>query len=543
TVASRLNRLWAIKWIAGRDFPLNDVAAQLAKPVTDPDNAYSLQVWTTRLMIESGGKIKVVDPDPGRIVYLNLQSESSKTLKGDAGKAVRMELASALGQLEDPTRATAPYWERVSLAKSLLAHGEDAKDAYLPLMYWYGIMDLPPADLVKLEQPCQIPLVRQFIARRCTEDVESAPEPLNALLTQVLASNSADILQGMTDALKGWAKAKKPQAWDAFAVKVTEPAQQEQLRALSALFGDGRALDDIKKLVLDDKADFTTRRNALQSLIAAKADGLREVCEKLLKTRDLNMTAVRGLSLFDDEKIGESLSKSYRSFYPNEQPAVMDTLTSRANFAKAMLKQVGTAGNQIPRKDITPFHARQIRSFKNADLDKKLTEVWGDVRESSADKQELIGKLKASLTKDKVAKGDQSAGRLVFSQVCAACHKLYGEGNLIGPDLTGSGRKDVNYLIENIVDPSAMLAADYKMSVVTLKDGRILSGNVASKTDRTLTLKMIGQEQVVERSEIASMQELPVSMMPEGLLLVLSEEQVRNLMAYLTGDSQVALPK
>lgn len=523
TSSDKLNAWWTLQWadqlnggVPGAEEALGDMLTGL---MTSNDETH--RRWVLESLASEGASAKTTE------ILTQSASESSTPY-------IRLHLASLLGRLPDE--------HKPALARALLTHAADAKDPYLPLMYWYGIMDMPATELVKLEPGCQIPLVRQFIARRSTEDIETAPGPLNTLLAQVAPSNYGDLLQGMTEALKGWARAKKPEGWDAFSSKVKKDSDQEALRALSALFGDGRALDDIKKLVLDEKADFTTRRNALQSLIAAKADGLREVCEKLLKTRDLNMTAVRGLALFDDEKIGESLAKSYRSFYPNEQPAVMDTLTSRANFAKAMLKQVGTAPNQIPRKDITPFHARQMRSFKDADLDKKLAEVWGDVRESSADKQQLIATLKGKLTKDLLVKADQSAGRAVFNQVCAACHKLYGEGHLIGPDLTGSGRKDVNYLIENIVDPSAMLAADYKMTVVNLKDGRILSGNVAAKTDRTLTLKMIGQEQVVERSEIAGMQELPVSMMPEGLMLALSDEQIRNLMAYLMGDAQVPLP-
>ncbi|WP_009960009.1 PVC-type heme-binding CxxCH protein [Verrucomicrobium spinosum] len=523
TPAKKLNAWWTMGYagLLGADSPAaQDAIAAMVAEMIKSDSEF-LRRWVLQSITAEGPT-----PRTARILASLAKEEDSAF--------VRLHLASALGRLADA--------EKPALANQLLSHADDAKDAYLPLMYWYGIMDMPPAELAKLEPGCQIPLVRQFIARRCTEDIETNPAPLNTLLGNVAPSNSADILQGMTDGLKGWAKAKKPAAWDAFAAKVSEATQQEQLRALSALFGDGRALDDIKKLVLDDKADFAARRNALQSLIAAKADGLREVCEKLLKTRDLNMTAVRGLALYDDLKIGESLAKSYRSFYPNEQPAVMDTLTSRANFAKAMLKQVGTAPNQIPRKDITPYQARQMRSFKDAELDKQLTEVWGDIRESSADKQQLIAALKGKLTKELVSKADASAGRVIFNQVCAACHKLYGEGNLIGPDLTGSGRKDVNYLIENIADPSATLAADYKMSVVNLKDGRILSGNIAAKTDRTLTIKMVGQEQVVERGDITSIQELPVSLMPEGLLLALTDEQVRNLMAYLTSDSQVALP-
>jgi putative membrane-bound dehydrogenase-like protein len=466
---------------------------------------------------------------------VGLDDDQLKFLKSlataDTALSVRLELAASLQKL-----ATAA---RVELAKELFNKGEDAEDATLPLMYWYGVMDLPPVELVKLFPDCQVPLVRKFIARRCAEDIESDPSALNVLLG--LNLHQGDLLLGMGEALDGWAKAKKPEGWDAFAAKAGDgdAVIKDSLQMLSVLFGDGRAIDDIKTIALDEKADFAKRNNALQSLITAKAEGLREICEKLLGTRGLNMTALRGLALFDDPAIGQKLALSFRNFYPNEQPVLIETLTSRKGFAKALLDQV--AANRVPKTAITVIHARQIRSFKDEALDKQLAEVWGEVRESSADKQNLIAELKGKLTPEVLSKADPQAGRALFNTACAACHKLYGEGNLIGPDLTGSGRKDINYLIENIVDPSALLAADYRMTIVTMKDGRVLSGNVSAKSDRTLTLKMVGLEQVIELEQVANTQQLPVSLMPEGLLQALDEEQVRDLMAYLMTDTQVDL--
>ncbi|MCX6940594.1 MAG: c-type cytochrome, partial [Verrucomicrobia bacterium] len=169
-------------------------------------------------------------------------------------------------------------------------------------------------------------------------------------------------------------------------------------------------------------------------------------------------------------------------------------------------------------------------------------EVWGEVRESSADKQQLITTLKAKLTPAFIRTGDARQGRVIYGAVCAACHKLYGEGNTLGPDLTGSGRHDIGYLIENIADPSAVVAAENLMTVLTLKDGRVLNGMLSDKSERTVTVKMIGQETRIDRSEIAKQEQLPVSMMPEGLLTALTDEQVRHLIAYLQTTAQVPLP-
>jgi putative heme-binding domain-containing protein len=218
---------------------------------------------------------------------------------------------------------------------------------------------------------------------------------------------------------------------------------------------------------------------------------------------------------------------------------------SRPAFARVLLKHIESPVEKIviPRADLTPVLARQIRSFDDAALTQKLTEVWGEVRESGADQQQLIATLKAKLTPEFLRTGDARQGRVIFGAVCAACHKLYGEGHTLGPDLTGSGRHDIGYLIENIADPSAVVAAENLLTVLTLKDGRVLNGLLRAQTERTVTVRMMEQETRIDRAAIAKQEQLPVSMMPEGLLTALTDDQVRHLIAYLQTTAQVPLPK
>src|SRR6185295_8245153 len=137
-----------------------------------------------------------------------------------------------------------------------------------------------------------------------------------------------------------------------------------------------------------------------------------------------------------------------------------------------------------------------------------------------------IHDLKDRLTRDEVAKADLSRGRLLYQGICANCHTLYGEGAKIGPDLTGSGRANLDYLLENIVEPGAVVSAEYRLSVVTMKDGRELAGIVRARTGRTLTLRTLTEEQTVELPEVVKEETSTLSMMPEGLLLAPPPEQV-----------------
>jgi len=469
------------------------------------------------------------------------RNEFTRLARSDPSGLFRLALATVLQRL--------PVSQRAELGAPLLAHAEDAKDHNLPLMIWYGLIpvaDSDPTALARLAANSQIPLTQKLMARRLGEDIEQSPAPLNSLLKMASSKSEsvqANVLSGLSDALRGWSQAKKPDAWDQFqnsVAQTTNSPLRDRLRDLSALFGDGRALGEIKRIAQDNRTELAFRRAALVTLIDKRPPDLREICEQLLSVKFLNSTAVRGLALFDDQAIGVKLAKGYSGFHPSERGPVMETLVSRPAFAGPLLDEI--ASGRIPRSDMTPFHARQVRSFNDPQLSGKLAEVWGGLRDSPEDKKQFMAKLKAELIPSALTAADKSQGRAVFNAACAACHTLYGHGGQVGPDLTGSGRDDLDYLLDNIVDPGAVVNADFRMSIVDLKDGRTLNGLVAARTDRTLTLKTMTETVVLERSAVATVRDSALSLMPEGLLESLSEQQVRDLIAYLMNQAQMPLP-
>ena len=219
---------------------------------------------------------------------------------------------------------------------------------------------------------CRQPIVIRFIARRLGEDIDSRPGPLNALLAAVAArpaGNSPTAVRGLVNALAGIRKARKPGAWDSFQASLDTAADPElaaQVRELNVLFGDGRALAEVKRLALDEHADLETRKTAVRTLIENRPDDLRSICERLIRVRYVNAVAVRGLALFDDAEIGKVLARNYRAFHPSDRPAALEVLVSRPSFAAALLNEV--AAGRITRSDLSAFHARQIQSLGEAAL-------------------------------------------------------------------------------------------------------------------------------------------------------------------------------
>ncbi|HMC11625.1 MAG TPA: c-type cytochrome [Pirellulaceae bacterium] len=461
--------------------------------------------------------------------------------KSDESGLVRLVLASTLQRI--------PPSDRPTLAAALLSHAEDAADHNLPKLIWYGLaplVDIDPQSLVPLAANGQLPLTREWITRALAEDPTKNAKAIEGLLFVSLNKNEsvrADIVHGLTAGLAGRRKAQPPSSWEKFqaSFQSAAPDVQDQVRALSVIFGDGRALDEVRRIALDDKAKVPARQAALETLLEARPDDLRDVCQRLLRVRFLNTTAMKGLTLFDDPALGEQLARSYNSFHPVERPAVIEALVTRPTFAAALLDQI--EAGRIPASELSALQARQIRSFGDEKLSARLAEVWGELRDSPEEKQKLIADYKRLLADSRPPTPDSLvSGRAVFQTTCANCHRLFGAGGAIAPDLTGSGRHNLDYLLSNIVDPSAVVNKDFRMSVLRMADGRILNGLVMSQDDERVVLQTAKEKITLMRNEIDEIKLTTLSPMPEGMLQPLKDDQIRDLVAYLMSPSQVDLP-
>ncbi|MEM9703759.1 MAG: c-type cytochrome, partial [Planctomycetota bacterium] len=190
---------------------------------------------------------------------------------------------------------------------------------------------------------------------------------------------------------------------------------------------------------------------------------------------------------------------------------------------------------------LTAEHVRALRALNDAPIDAVLDEVWGTNRATPAEKLAEIERWKTKLAGAENA--NLGAGRVVFNSSCGRCHKLYGEGGELGPNLTGSDRQNLDYLLGNIFDPSAVVPAAWRVSTVLLEDGRVLTGVVEDRGNGSLSIATADKTVVLPASDVLDIEQGDASLMPEGLFKTLTDEQIRDLIGYLQTESAAAVQR
>ena len=297
---------------------------------------------------------------------------------------------------------------------------------------------------------------------------------------------------------------------------------------------------ELRRTLNDSAAPADRRREAMNALVGIKDRELPPLLQQLLQEPAMRGQALRALAAYDDAGTPAALLKAYASLDPAQRRDALNTLVSRAAYAKPLLAAV-SAGT-VSLKDLTADIIRQLRTLKDPDLQAEFKRVYGTVRETGADQKVEIEKYRRVWAAGGSTPGNASAGRVVFNKVCAQCHFLFDTGGKVGPDITGANRADLNYLLETIVDPNAVIPNEYRATEVETKDGRSLTGVVKSQTDKTVALQTANELITIPRDEIASQRQSELSMMPEGLLTPLADQEVRDLLYYLSRQGQVPLP-
>ncbi|MFO0841331.1 MAG: c-type cytochrome [Gemmataceae bacterium] len=429
----------------------------------------------------------------------------------------------------------------------LWTHDEDARDPHTPLLTWWALEAKAESDrdaVLRLFADGALwkhPIVEEAILERlmqrwamaggkdnllaCAKLLELAPAPKLA----------GRLLVGLENGFAGRAAGAVPDALRDAVSRAWDGGARATSVTLGLRLGHRPSLDRALSLITDEKADRATRLACLR--ILGEIDQPHSVPALLQVMRaspsgPARQEAITALTRYADPKVGQAVLDLYPAKLPEAdgvRAAAHNLLASRPAWAKQFLAAV--EAGQVAARAVPLDVVHRLALHKDAEVNRLVAKHWGRVRATPQEKQREMVRVGKVL---KAGTGDASAGKKVFADTCGRCHKLYGAGGDVGPELTGYERTNALYWIENVIDPSAAIREEYMTFVVQTADGRTLTGIVAGQDKTTVSLKdQEGRVTRLDRARIDDLRASPQSLMPEDQLRPLKDQQVRDLFAYL----------
>ena len=286
------------------------------------------------------------------------------------------------------------------------------------------------------------------------------------------------------------------------------------LNALAALTtgGDSRLLDQAAAIPTDPKAGSLSFRGQV-------------------------LTA---LGRMEDERVAALVLERYPHLEADLQPRAIELLLQRPAWSKQLLQAVSK--RKVPASSLNINQVRQLLASKDPELAKQVKAQWGTLRQERDPERERVVVRMRSFLRDK--HGDPARGMKVFHQLCGQCHKIYGEGADVGPDLTLTGRTSYDQLLTKVFDPNQFIKAGYQFVTAYTTKGRVVTGLVIEDNSSRMVLNTQGgKRETIPRDDVEMTAASKVSLMPEGMEKQLQPEEIADLFAFLTLDRRPGDPQ
>jgi putative heme-binding domain-containing protein len=507
-----LEALWALNLSGG----FNETVALETLQHADPH----VRLWTVRLL-----------GDDGKV------SAGTATMLADLAKKethleVRSQLACSARRL--PASACLP------IVKGLLHHAEDQRDIHIPLLLWWALEAKADSErhlLLGLFHDRDLwrqPLVERHILDRLMRRYAQAGKRRDLLTCEELLhlapgrESVRKLLAGFEQAYAGRSLAHLPDELIHALAKSGGASLSLRLRQ-----GEAAAVEQALTIVANDKADAKERLTLVQILGEVKQPrSVPALLQVVADARDesLRQAALASLLPFADPAIGASIIKLHSRLSPDSRGVAQGLLASRSTWTRQLLEAIDAS--KIDKSQVPVDLVRKMTAHKDEAIASLIQKHWGKVQgATTAQMQKEIERWHATLRQ---GTGSPYAGKKLFNATCARCHTLFGKGGNIGPDLTTYKRDDLATMLLNIVNPSAEIREGFETHLVATQDGRVLTGFLVDRDNRLVVMRSAeGTDITVPRSNIEEMRVIPQSLMPEGLLGGMSDQQVRDLFAYL----------
>ncbi len=325
-------------------------------------------------------------------------------------------------------------------------------------------------------------------------------------------------------------------------IKSTDGSLQRMQMGLHALSGDSSSQARILKIAMERSTPDHERVTLLRCGLFHQPAQFSVLLDTVLNSAEKNepiSSAVRDFVLgevvraSEPEAVRRTLA-GLKHFPIQLQATIVDRLCQRESNARLVLEQV--AAEKLNRDLIGPNQVRRLAQSKSAELNSLVQKVFGEVRTENADDRQKVVREKSEFLYS-VARGDIERGWKVYDRICGQCHVLHGRGLEVGPNITRNGRGSFEQLVSSVFDPSLVVGEAYKSTIVATDDGRVLQGLLVEKNDQRVVLKVQGGKlETIPADEIDTIKTSLKSLMPEGVELQLTNQEIADLFALLSID-------
>lgn len=438
------------------------------------------------------------------------------------------------------------------LAKALLQSDDLAEDLTLSLVLWYGIKDRiieQPVELAKLVQSTRLHKVQELVLRRLasmviqkSKDSELALQGLSFFLADAIQRDVPDLhaacIRGLWNAYRGRTNVAKPPHWDKLAelgAKHPQASIQRLSVLLGAIFDGTKEIRPLLAIIQDKSSDLAERKVAVEAIGGIDTPEAIDILKTLFADAELGNSAAFALRRTLTKPRAEQLAGLFAQSSESTRQGIVSALASRIETLEVLLDSIEKG--QIPKESVNATTWRQFLSandYRQLQRARKFTQVL-DLPEN---RKEMIEQQEALLTPEFILKGNVNIGRGLWISKCGNCHKLYGEGGQIGPELTGAQRTNLRYWLENVLAPSAVVAENYRSTAFRTIDGRVITGVVLTETKDDVTIQTAQEKLILPVSEIDERTASQFSLMPEGLFEGLNDESKASLLKYLMSSPE-----
>ncbi|AGA29845.1 PVC-type heme-binding CxxCH protein [Singulisphaera acidiphila] len=462
----------------------------------------------------------------------------------DKDARVRFQTATTLGAISAGTTPAVSTAEATAIAGALARiAARDGSDRWLRAVVFSSLSGRETPFLTALQQrprdsASPAPeLLKEF--GRLLGDSQ-AKESWPALIRPILADQStfspaeqAALLTGLCEAGRGQFKdGQTGSVLDSVVGhapddQASEGAARKLVAAMNASALDQtRPLDQREAAVgLLAFADFAQAGETLLALIARQ------------DSREIQVAAVRALGVQrDDRVVGALLEPSrFASFTPAVRDEVLSALISQSQHVPGLLTALESG--RVSPGVIDALRRRQLTQSRDPKIRERASALFGAV---AGDRAKVYDEFKDAVT----LKANPAKGLVVFRRECASCHRLDREGSAVGPDLFGIRNQEKPAILLHILVPDHEITQGFAAYTVATKDGRVLTGLIASETPTSLTLRQpLGKEDTILRTEVEELAASKQSLMPQGLEKNISKQEFADLLAYLKGEGESDRPK